>query len=285
MKRTILLKLPLLFLAGLLAFSGCKKDDDAMSEESWVSAEDNARIETELESVQNFVDAEAADPDLEKNGPSQSNHLPASGCATRNWDAATRTLTIDFSPVNCLCRDGKYRRGQIKAVFSGAWRTAGSSVTITLHNYFVNDNQHLGTRIVTNQTDASNTNSNFKYSVTVQNASIIFTDATTRNWNAQRLVERTAGQGTPSLLDDEYLVTGTANGTNRRGVNYTAAIGQPLKKVFRPGCFRNFISGTITITNSNNKTLTLNYDPSGTENCDKTASVTVNGKTRLITLR
>ncbi|MBK0403198.1 hypothetical protein I5M27_09390 [Adhaeribacter sp. BT258] len=282
MKNLRVPKLSLLALAGLLAFASCKKDDDMKPEEAMVSAEDHARLETEMESVQDFVDAEAADPDLRTGNPSKSGNL--ANCATRTWNAATNTLTIDFGSTNCLCKDGKYRRGQIVAVFSGTWRKAGSTVVISLNNYFVNDNQHLGTKVITSLGNEDGT-VNYKYTVHVQNASIVFTDGTTRNWNAHRQLERIAGQGTLTLQDDEYLVTGTSSGTNRRGKNYSSTIGTPLKKVFRLGCARTFIAGTVTITNSRKNSLELNYDPTGTEACDKTASVTYNGKTRLITLR
>ncbi len=281
MKKLSLPKWSMLVTAGLLVFTACKKDTEVSPEEMVVSAEDNARLETEMESVQNFVDAEAADPDLQTSNSSKSGNL--ANCATRTWDAATKTLTIDFGTTNCLCRDGKYRRGQIISVFNGPWRTTGSSVTTTLNNYFVNDNQHAGTRVATILTNEPG--SNLKYQVEVKNASIVFQNGTSRDWNALREVERTAGQGTQMLTDDEYLVTGTAQGTNRRGVAFTATIGQPLKKVFQVGCARNFVAGTITITNARQQSMLLNYDPNGTEACDKVASVTINGKTRLITLR
>lgn len=283
MKKLILPKLSLLAVACLLAITACKKEEKAAPEENLVSAEDNASLETELESAQNLVDADASER-FGLSGQAGSSGV-FSSCITRTWDAASNSLTIDFGPVNCLCKDGAYRRGQIKAVFNGTWRTAGSTVTITLHNYFVNDNQHTGTRTVTSLGNETGTTTNYKYRVAVQNAGIVFTDGTIRNWNALREVERVAGQNTPGIQDDEYLVTGTSSGTNRRGIQFTTVIGQPLRKVFRPGCFRNFISGTVNITNSKQKSMTLNYDPANTGACDKTASVTANGKTKTITLR
>lgn len=281
MRTSTLPKLSILALAGLLAFTSCKKDNEDVSpDENFISAEDNARVEGEMEASQNLVDADAAE---------RFRQTPATGvfspCVTRTWNATTNTLTIDFGTTNCLCKDGNYRRGQIIAVFNGTWRTAGSSVTITHNNYFVNDNQHVGTKIITSLGNETGTTTNYKYSVQVQNASIIFTDGTVRSWNAQREVERTAGQGTATILDDTYLVTGSSSGTNRRGTSFTTSIGTPLKKVFLPGCARAFISGTVNIANSKGKSLVLNYDPSGNEACDRTASVTFNGQTRLITLR
>lgn len=276
--------IPVSFLAlnSLLLFSGCRKDQDAEPEMTFESAEDNARLESESESTQNFIDAEALDPGLKTGQPSQTGNLPA--CATRSWNNATNTLTIDFGPVNCLCKDGRYRRGKITAVFEGPWRVQNSKVTIKPLDYYVNDNLHTGTRVVTSLGN-ENAAVNYKYQVEVIDAAITFTDGSARSWNALRELERIAGQGTLTIADDEYLVTGTSTGTNRRNVGFTTVINQPLKKVFRQGCFRNFISGTVTITNANNRTLLLDYDPGKTEACDKTAAVTSNGKTRTITLR
>ena len=199
-------------------------------------------------------------------------------CATRTYDAATRTLTLDFGPTNCLCPDGRYRRGQLRAVFSGPYRQAGAVVTISRTNYFVNDNQHLGTRVITNLGSGS-------FDLSVQNASIIFAGGGgTTSWASQRRYTRTAGFGTRTILDDAYAVTGSLTGTNRRGVSYTATIQKPLVKVFAAGCARHFTAGTINITNSQDKAMLLDYDPTGTQACDNLASVTVNGRTYTIYL-
>lgn len=203
----------------------------------------------------------------------------ASGCLTRTYDAATRTLTLDFGATNCLCPDGRYRRGQITAVFSGPYRQAGAVVTINRTNYFVNDNQHLGTRVITNLGEGS-------FDLSVQNASIIFANGGgTTSWSSQRRYTRTAGFGTPTILDDAYSITGSLTGTNRRNVAYTATIQSPLIKKFAAGCARHFVAGTIELTNANAKAMLINYDPSGTATCDNIASVTVNGRTRTIYLK
>ena len=88
MKKLLTPNLAWLLLGGLLAFTSCKKDEEVKPEDMIVSAEDNARLETEMESVQNFVDAEAADPDLQTSNTSKSGNL--ANCATRTWDAATK---------------------------------------------------------------------------------------------------------------------------------------------------------------------------------------------------
>ena len=200
-------------------------------------------------------------------------------CFTRTYDAATRTLTLDFGLTNCLCPDGRYRRGKIVAVFSGPYRQTGAVVTVNRLDYFVNDNQHLGTRIITNLGGGS-------FNLNVQNASIIYANnGGTAAWSSQRQYTRTAGFGTPSILDDAYSITGSLTGTNRQNVSFTATIDQPLIKKFAVGCARHFVAGIVTVINNKEQSLTLNYDPAGTQACDNIATVTINGHTYTIYLR
>jgi hypothetical protein len=270
---------------GMLLSSSCKKNNEAANSaaDDLISAQDSGQGDEENAALADMVDA-AAPQDVTASAsatvadPADLARL-LSGCCTRTYDAATRTLTLDFGRTNCLCPDGRCRRGVIKAVFSGAYRQAGAVATITHTNYFVNDNQHLGTRVITNLGSGS-------FDLDVQNASIIYANnGGTTAWASKRRYTRTAGFGTATILDDVYSITGSLAGTNRRSVSYTATIQQPLIKKFTLGCARHFVSGTIQISNSNGRTLLLNYDPTGTAACDNIASVTINGNTHTITLR
>ncbi|GAB3827541.1 hypothetical protein [Hymenobacter jeollabukensis] len=264
----------------LTGLASCNKDKD-FGPDSTYSAEDNSDAEGADAATYEYVDANAPE---DVNRGTSGTYAPAadlaaigSGCATRSYDAATRTLTITFDPNGCTGRDGRVRRGQIVAVFSGQHRQAGSSVVISLVNYSVNGNAHAGTRTITYL-------GNGTYTLDVQAASVT-TAQGVFTWASQRTYTQTAGQGTRTILDDEYSVTGSASGTNRKGVSFTATIQQPLKKVFQRGCARLFVSGTVEINTSKEKTLLLNYDPTGTEACDNIVSVTVNGRTRTIRIR
>ncbi|MGI4762131.1 MAG: hypothetical protein ACRYF0_15595 [Janthinobacterium lividum] len=267
--------------SGLLFTASCKRAD--VMADDLTSAEDQGQGDEENAATADLVEAAApqdvtasASPALV--GAAELRSLTA-GCFTRTYDAATRTLTLDFGPANCLCADGRYRRGQITAVFSGPYRQAGAVVTINRTNYFVNDNQHLGTRVITNLGSGS-------FDLDVQNASIIFANnGGTTAWSSQRRYTRVAGFGTPTILDDAYSITGALIGTNRRSVTYTATIKSPLIKKFALGCARHFVAGTVEITNLKTQTLLINYDPSGTAACDNIATVTLNGRTRTIYLK
>ncbi|OON70773.1 hypothetical protein [Hymenobacter sp. CRA2] len=267
-------------LTGLgTGLGSCSKDE--FGPDSTTSAEDSADAERADAAAAEYVDANAPE-DVNRGGtatwaPATDAAVIGSGCVTRSYDAATHTLTITFDANGCTGRDGRVRRGQLVATFSGQYRQPGSMVVISLVNYSVNNNAHTGTRTITYT-------GNNVYTLNVQNASVT-TSTGTASWTSQRTYTQTAGQATRTILDDEYSVTGSAGGTNRRGVSFKATIQQPLKKVFQRGCARYFTAGTVQIETSKEKTLLLNYDPAGTQACDNIASVTVDGRTRTVRLR
>lgn len=274
-----------LLAGGLLLTASCKKDQVGTSPgaDDVVSAQDLGLGDEENATTADVVDATAPQDASITGSPAVAEEAEwkklTGACATRTYDAATRTLTLNYGPTNCLCPDGRYRRGVLTAVFSGPYRQAGAVVTISRTNYFVNDNQHLGTRIITNLGSGS-------FNLNVQNASIIFANGSgTTSWSSERRYTRTAGFGTRTIFDDAYTITGSLTGTNRRSVSYTATIKQPLVKVLAAGCARHFTAGTIEIANSNDKAMLLNYDPTGTQACDNVASVTINGHTYTVILR
>ncbi|RSK31127.1 hypothetical protein [Hymenobacter metallilatus] len=279
MKRSVFRTLGFAALASTsLLLASCDKSNDPQSTvDAAVSAEDQSLAEDENATVADLVEAGSpSDAAVSGSPAAEPTDLSrvAGSCVTRTYDAATRTLTLDFGTTNCVGPNGVARRGKIVAVFNGGYRQTGSTVTITLVNYYRNDNLHTGTRTITNLGQGS-------WSLDVQNASIT-TTAGTHSWTSQRQYTRTAGFGTRTIADDEYSVTGQATGTNRKGVSYTATVQQPLIKKFQAGCARTFVAGTVKVLTSKEKELLLNYDPTGTQACDNIATITVNGNTRTI---
>lgn len=263
--------------SALLLTSCDKASDPQTAADTTTTAEDQSLAEDENAILADLVEAaspaEAAVSGSPAAEPADLGRV-AGNCLIRTYNAATRTLTLDFGPTNCVAPNRVARRGKIVAVFSGPYRQAGATVTITLVDYFRNDNAHAGTRTITNLGQGS-------WSLDVQNASVT-TSAGSHSWVSQRTYTRTAGFGTRTIIDDAYSVTGQTSGTNRRGVRYTATVGQPLIKKFQPGCARTFVAGTVNILTEKQRELLLNYDPAGTQACDNTASITVNGITRII---
>lgn len=268
--------------SGLLLASACKRENEmAMPDQDVTSAEDHSDAERETALSADILTAAAPQNETQSGSPA----VAANGelvrvygaCATRTYVADTRTLTIDFGTTNCLCPDGRYRRGQVVVRFTGANLARHSGAVVTRENYFVNDNQHTATRTFTDLGNGS-------YSVDVANGSVVFANnGGTHTWTAHRDYARTAGFGTPQVSDDVYSVTGKSEGTNRKGTSYTATITSPLIK--RGDCYKYYVAGVVTLANSKGKALVLNYDPSGAQACDNTASVTTNGWTKIIALR
>lgn len=272
----------LLTIALLFGVIGCKETATSPVEESIESSQDNALADGEFTSVFSFFDAqsETTFQSNMKGSPTiqgfekKSEILP--DCATASWDSAARILTIDFGSQNCVCKDGLSRRGKITAQFSGKYKEINSSVKISLENYFVQDMKVTGSKTVTFLGTA-------KVNIAVENATIA-TPTGTISWNSNRTIEKTKGILTATIWDDEYVIAGAASGVNRKGVAYTVTIDTPLKKKVLCQA-KDFVSGILTIQNDKGATLSINYDPLGTEACNKLASVTVNGKTQTIVLR
>ncbi|MFD1469333.1 hypothetical protein ACFQ48_13970 [Hymenobacter caeli] len=268
--------------SGLLLATGCKRQADMVTPDQDVTtAEDSSDAERETALSTDVLVAAAPQDETQNGSPALAGLADLirvyGTCATRTYVAATRTLTIDFGATNCLCPDGRYRRGQIVVRFTGLDLKRHSGAVVTRENYFVNDNQHTATRTFTDLGNGS-------YSVDVTNGSVIFANnGGTHSWTAHRDYARTAGFGTPQVSDDVYSVTGQSAGTNRKGVNYTATITKPLIK--RGDCYKYYVAGVVTLANDKGNTLVLDYDPSGSQACDNTASVTANGWTKIITLR
>jgi len=286
MKKVFLLAFLLTFTL-IFSFTGCKKNSVAPIDESIQSSEDNALVDGEFTSIYSYFDAQSTQTlgsVAEKGGNStiqdlqiKSDLLPE--CATFSWDSVSRVLTIDFGTTNCTCKDGLTRRGKIIATLTGKYKQAGSSVSVTLENYYVNDMRVTGTKTITYQGSAT-------VHIVVSNASVV-TPKGTISWNADRTIQKSAGVLTPNIIwDDEYIIAESANGTNRKGVSFTVQtdLQKPLvKKVICQK--KDFISGVVSIHNSNGDVLSINFDPTGTEECNKLATVTYNGVTKTIILR
>lgn len=278
MKKVTLFAL-MLTLSGSLVNVSCNRDKEDL-EEIFQSAEDQALLDGEFSNIHDNIDNQAQD----KPGFGKVNISILPTCASVYTDISSnpKVLEITFSDSSsssgCLCSDGNYRKGKIRAEFTGAYRTQGSTLVITLQNYFVNDVQYTGTRTVTNLGNASG---HFKYSYVVTGASAI-TSTGTITWSSQGEIDRIEGDATLNPFDDVYLITGSANGVSRRGKNFSVNITQGLKK--KIGCPR-IVSGKTNITNSNGNSMELDFDPIGGEPCDKIARITYKNRTRTITLR
>ncbi|MGZ4035817.1 MAG: hypothetical protein ACXVPU_04895 [Bacteroidia bacterium] len=261
-----------------ILFTSCRKQKDDPKDSDTSAAADNALAEGTYNDVHNIAD-EAATGSLTSyltvNNSEQKAYLSTCATITNDTTVTPHILTIDFGAVNCLCNDGRNRRGKINVSYSGHYRDSTAVHTITFTNYYVNDNQIMGTKTVTN--NGHNSAGHLTYSVSV-NGTIIKADGKTITWTSNRTREWIVGESTPTWTDDVYLITGSASGSSSAGGSFTMNITTALKKEI--GC-HHFVSGTLELTPTGKYTRYVDY---GSGACDNLATVTINGNVYNITL-
>jgi hypothetical protein len=200
-------------------------------------------------------------------------------CATVTIDTITfpHNVTIDFGPVNCICHDGKLRRGKIIVSHTGPYWAIGTVITTSFDNYFVNDHQLLGTKVVTNLGLNSAENPTWEIEV---DGTVIKPNGEEIIWVGNRLREWVEGHGMPPFMwwDDIYHITGSHNIVASDGTTLSAVITQPLEVALNCYWIR---SGIIEMQHSELPLVILDY---GSGTCDDQATITINGVSFDITL-
>lgn len=284
MKTNVIIKG--VFSAALLGvlLTSCKKNDTEDTDTS--ASSDNATAEAYFNDMGNIANEGAMSGNVSSYKTSPSYDGLLSACATVTFDTINHSdddsVTVDFGTTNCLCNDGRYRRGKVLITHTGnkKYRDSLAIITTVPVNYYVNDNQLLGTRTVTNM--GHNTSGNLYYNISVSGQVKLANNGGTITWNSTRQREWIAGESTTIWSDDIYSITGSANGTSAKGVSYTATITSPLIRNMSLGCRKHFTQGTFDLTPQGKPTRTVDF---GTGACDNKATVTINGKTYNITLK
>lgn len=285
MKPTKQILFGLISFAALLVLSNCKSrqlNQDA------TAAEDNNIAEAKWDDVGDQVDGSV---ELNPNDT-----IPAwNNCATLRVDTLGSPFpilfTLDFGETECLCDDGRLRKGSIIYELSGFYRMTGTTVKVSTDDYFVDGYKVVGSRITTNL--GKNSNDLPEFSIQVSDAEITTPEGETITWNCDRT--RTWAEGSETgfftkdtvnggvlgwagLLDDVYEITGLASGTTRDGRAYTATITSPIRVEL--DC-KWITSGEVELKPDELLTRTLNY---GDGTCDDAATVTIGRKSYDITL-
>lgn len=261
-----------LFVCASLAvtYYSCKEEEEI--DTNTQAAVDDATAETIFNDVYYQVSNSAKeDSTINKTGLVMGDSTCGTITIKDSLGAFPVTVTLNFGDSNQLCFDGHYRKGIIKAVFTGRYKDSGTVITITLYNYYVDSHLIQGTKKFTN--NGRNSSSNLSYTIEVTNASIA-TDSGTISWQSNRTHEWKQGENTRFVIcDDVYSITGTASGIDRKGLSYILTITEPLKK---QTCCRWIMSGKLEISPANK---VKRYVDFGGGTCDHYAQVTINSRT------
>lgn len=223
--------------------------------------------------------------DLEGNGRCDTVHggnhnIRLSECVTiiKEITDSIITTTIDFGEVNCLCNDGRERRGKIIMVHEGKYWDGLVFTTFTFQEFFVDDNQIIGEKTVSQSINADG----FRESVIDISGSIILADGSgTITYEADKVRTIVEGSETPTKRDDVTETTGGSTCVLADGTEKTMNIITALVRTNEEECYRYIVEGIREITATDLPTITINY---GDGTCDNLAEITVDGVTTVIEL-
>jgi hypothetical protein len=268
-------------VTGSLYFTSCKKKEINEKDTDTASASDQSLASSTVNDLTSISDEAGRNYSVQSFKTADAEGLLATSCAIVTVDTLTaaKTITVNFGATNCLCNDGRNRRGLVILSFTGKYRDSLTVITVTPQNYFVNDNQVSGSKTITNK--GHNAAHHLVYEI---NANMTITKANgggTISCSSLRQREWIAGESTLAWSDDMYSITGTANGTTSNSNSFTSIIISPLIRNMAIGCRKHFTQGILEHTPSGKAMRTIDY---GNGTCDDQATVTINGNTYTVTL-
>jgi hypothetical protein len=258
-----------------MASCGRRNKDTTTTEDTGYATEQSI-------SEKSYNDAESiADQAANTTGSSLAYKTTGITSACANITRTTGLITVDFGTTNCLCNDGRYRRGKILISYTGAYADSGSTHTITFDNFYQNDNKVEGTKTVTNM--GHNSLGQPYFNVTVNGTITLASGAGTVVTNSNRVRTWTDGYTTlGDFSDDKYSLTGSGTITRPSGTVVTVNISSAAPLILVAGC-RWVEAGTITFTLPSGLSRSINYG--NTAACDNQAVLTTtSGTTINITL-
>ncbi|MCX6306661.1 MAG: hypothetical protein NT040_16975 [Bacteroidetes bacterium] len=267
----------LMLIAGMTFFyTSCKKESTPAAKPDTATAQNNFMAEAAFDNASQWSDQAMAGHTL-KSTLTDTVFMGTCVLATLDLTTLPYNLVIDFGQTDCQCNDNQYRRGKIIVHFNGSYWAAGTVITYTFENYFINGNEIKGIKIVTNK--GRNTANHLWWETVVSGSMIKANNGGTFTWNSTRQHEWTEGESTQfQWWDDVYLITGNAHGTNTDGKAYSINITSPLKK--KLNC-EWIASGVLEIQLQDQPLITLDY---GNGDCDNDAVATYNGQAYTIQL-
>jgi hypothetical protein len=267
---------------GLLLGSSCRKQQEIDKDTS--SFDENNYATNVANDMGSISDEAGRNKTVSGYKGAGSMELQSGPCATLKFDTLVGSnpdsITVDFGSSNCMCNDGKNRRGKILITYTGKYRDSLAFITMTPVNYFVDDNGISGSRTVKNlgHNEAGHLVYDINENLNIAKAN----NGGTIVYNGQRRREWLTGESTVLWSDDKYSITGSASGQNANGRSFTSSITKPLVRDMSLACRKHFVSGVFTHTPEHKPTRTVDF---GDGACDDIATVTVNGKTYTVTLR
>ena len=265
MKTKNYLVIGMLALSGVFALTSCSDDSDSSSEEE-LSTETVgvAQESSNTEAIDVEIDAgiDEAIAYSEQHGTVETRATATeSGCATvtvtPDDESFPKTITIDFGDA-CEGISGLTRSGSIVITISDTLRNPGAEYTATFNDYAVEGFTVEGTK------SSSNTGTEEALSFT-EDIDLTLITPSGIEIHKQKTITREwiGGTDTYALVDDVFLLSGSADVTSTSGRSYSYTITEPLKITRTCG---NILEGVIVINwSGSDEDVTIDY---GEGTCD-----------------
>lgn len=181
--------------------------------------------------------------------------------------------------INCLCNDGRNRRGKIIVNYTGNYNDSGETSTITFEDYFVDDNEMKGSETI--KFMGTSTGGAPYFAVAVDGEFDILDSLGALTYKADLTRTWAAGSSTIEFSDDVYELTGTAQGVNIYGNNYAFNALEPIHKPTNIIC-RYFTQGILEVQPQGRTFRSIDF---GDGSCTSNATVTFDNKQHNMVLR
>lgn len=264
----------------LIGFTACNEDaiteTDLLTDET-ESFEDEQDTEEGLDDVSDVFDALFEADTNEGGRVMSSDTLPPDSsylCAVRIHNREENTITIDFGD-GCVGLDGVLRSGKIIITYTDYYLIPGAIITKTFEDYFVNNHQVEGFITLTNISETAQSFPTFN--LVLEDGKFTWDDGSFALRETD-FVWTWVNSNNP--LYDEFHKDGTANGTTRRGVEYSVEITSTLirKKICKLDGVHIPVQGIKAITREGLPNFTVDY---GDGSCDNAVTITrEDGKSR-----
>ena len=259
--------------------TGVLNDESALLGEDApaVASLDETQLDEALVSVDLLVDEAITNhASLLRSVSADSNeYLTDCPLITVDTIAVPHVMTIDFG-TSCTGKDGRVRSGKILASAT-SFKIFPSVRQKTFENFLIDGRKMEGTVTKTIQKNATIavTTATIKENVRVINMekgdTISRITDLTRQYKRNVLADKT---------DDQTLTWGSVINTRPNGVVFTKTIDETTPLLFQASC-KHIVSGIASFENSKGRKWSINY---GDGSCDNTATLTVNGKSKEITI-
>lgn len=259
----------IIIAAFIFTFTSCSKSNTSPSSGNDNTAEAEAQATDQLaynnatDEVNDDVNAVINNKGGSYNSRIAGNPLFSLPCDLTNSNIVVdttdnpRTITITYN--GSTCNLSHTRTGTVVISFSSnyKWGTAGDVLSITFNNFTVTNSLTgkkialNGTRTITNVTGGLLSSlptlpptDSIVNTVADVNMSITFDDSAQRTWQAN--IRRAFSYNSASGV--VVTTTGSAQGINRFGHNFTTTITQPL--VYSQNCIAGYLGGQIKTVGS-----------------------------------